>query len=527
MGKIKSIKIHTASISLAVNMEKDNKVWLPIQPKRPNSRRKGADDSPKDTIELERDLPRKRAKNSEDACLTLCKFPMAVENERSAAELLLFILLAQVADLLVTQLPGLPALYIPAQSPRTISPLLTALLASIQGPERWHGYNWELRRPWIIAPQLSLRETAPSRSITDYAGGKFQDYTGKKKFCFPYINAAMVLMPGLPSPVSLWITQSTSLSIPIVFHQLKKDISRPLLKIDPDLLDSFDVEKLQALFGSRKSTYQQMLRFQCWLRKKPKRLDALLQDRDDFRPTSRRGRFRQAKGDGKTEYICMALALLKQYLYFASAKAEWITVHDAAELLLYYQRLLLPESLPSISSQDVQQAQSSVGDYLAPDIFYKFLTMCFLPAHHAQIIIGGKGNPETSGLILTIEEESLFITPRETFFNEYHLWLKDHNIRSFDCSRVHGDAAVQKELMDVGIPMRSEKNNPSTWRYQFFSKDCTLKSKLIACVALPLCQLPDFVQASFSEHFGEISGQLSLQRPSETSRSRSEGGKPL
>lgn len=116
---------------------------------------------------------------------------------------------------------------------------------------------------------------------------------------------------------------------------------------------------------------------------------------------------------------------------------------------------------------------------------------------------------------------------RETFFNEYHLWLKDHNIRSFDCSRVHGDAAVQKELMDVGIPMRSEKNNPSTWRYQFFSKDCTLKSKLIACVALPLCQLPDFVQASFSEHFGEISGQLSLQRPSETSRSRSEGGKPL
>lgn len=116
MGKIKSIKIHTASISLAVNMEKDNKVWLPIQPKRPNSRRKGADDSPKDTIELERDLPRKRAKNSEDACLTLCKFPMAVENERSAAELLLFILLAQVADLLVTQLPGLPVLYIPAQS---------------------------------------------------------------------------------------------------------------------------------------------------------------------------------------------------------------------------------------------------------------------------------------------------------------------------------------------------------------------------------------------------------------------------
>lgn len=153
--------------------------------------------------------------------------------------------------------------------------------------------------------------------------------------------------------------------------------------------------------------------------------------------------------------------------------------------------------------------------------------MWFLPAHHAQIIIGGKGNPETSGLILTIEEEALFITPRETFFNEYHLWLKDHNICSFDCSRVHGDAAVQKELMDVGIPIRSEKNNPSTWRYQFFSKDCTLKSKLIACVALPLRQLPDFVQASFAEHFGEISELLPVQPQSEMSRSESEGGKPL
>lgn len=516
------ITIQTSDIHLSSKMEKINKVWLPAQIPR-TCAQATASDMPYKTLCLKRKLPDKGDALDKDACSAFCGFPRYVENEKSAAELLLLVLLVQIADLLVTQLSGMPLICLPA-APKAVSPVLSTILLSIQGPERWHGKSWNLRRPWIISPTLSFSETAPSSSITDYVGGKHKDYVGKSKFCFPYVNSAVALMPGLPDNVFRWFTQTTSLSCPIVFNSPKRDTSRPLLKIDPELLDSFDTEKLHFMFDLRELIFSQLLEFQCWLRKKPKRLESLLLDRDSFRPTLKRGRYLQFKIDDRMELICLSLAMFKQYLYFASAKAGWIAHDDAVEMLLYYQHLLLPESISS--AVDSCKNQGHHGNYYSPAVFYEFLTSHFLSVYQDQIVLGTKGGVETVGLIRQIDEAVFFITPRKPFFEKYSCWLKDKGIPAFDYSRTYASASVQKELMDADIPMRHETNNPSTWRYQFYSSG-PLINKLIDCVGLPLHQLPNSVQLYFADHFGGISELLPLQHQAEAPRISSERRNPL
>lgn len=156
-------------------------------------------------------------------------------------------------------------------------------------------------------------------------------------------------------------------------------------------------------------------------------------------------------------------------------------------------------------------------------VFYRFLTEYFLPTYHGQILRADKAVPGTMGLIRCLGDTDFFITPRNGFLGSYSQWLRDQDSPAFDLSAVHADAAVQRKLLEAGIPLRHESNNPSTWRYAFHGK----ANGNVNCLALPLEELPEAVQRAFGALFG--SDPSATDAPSRTGPAPDgkEGGKTL
>lgn len=523
------IKSPHTGLTIEENLEKIGKSYHPIQMAHTSPGHPQVTSS-SDSIELERTPPisEKKARHlpHDELCQTFCKFPLVAECTAAAAELLLMVLLSQFADLIVGVLPRLPILCM-SGNPRVMWPVCLALLTAVQGSEFWSGPRWKLKRPWILSPILSPHATSPSNCILDYLGGKFKVGYNKRRFWVPYVCSAAVLMPDLPEPIRTGILQLSPLMLPIVFLRPKRDPSRSISVIEDTAPGSYDVELLSNFEDCANGIYVQLSEFQKWFRKKDKRLAKCLINRRDFLKFSHKGRFCQLQADDRAECLSMALAVFECYLRFASVKKHWISTDAAEQFLLEYWRLVLPESAPQDPSRETNSEPLVNSRFSDGFLFYTFLSQHFLPTHWNQIIHAAYGQSETAGLVHKIGNMLYLIMPRRKFLETYKSWLLEQGIPIFDVTKPHWEASVQRELQKAGIPVRGEKSNPSTWRYQFYSKDCTLTTKNIDCIALPLRQLPDFVQASFAEHFGEISERLSLQHPSETSRSESEGGKPL
>lgn len=168
------------------NLVKDHKTYRLLEEAKGSRKTLAASEEVESTVQLNHDpcgkkpgkvskkKKKKIKKSNWKACRSLCNFSSYVENAVTAAILLLLVMLSQIDDLLVGIVPALPVLVL-STIPQTDNPVMGALLRAIQGPEVWEGESWCLRRPWVIQPQISLRETRPSQSILDYIGGKFKD----------------------------------------------------------------------------------------------------------------------------------------------------------------------------------------------------------------------------------------------------------------------------------------------------------------------------------------------------------------
>lgn len=514
-----SFRIRCLHSTLALNMEKDRKIYRPAM--EPNSKSQSDQSIPDNdhTVKLKRKQTAKtpKRKRCKKACLALCSFPSCVENSQTAAVLFLLVLLSQVAHLLVGLIPAMPVVYLEGVTLSAV-PVLRTLLQTIQGPEEWTGKGWMPRRPHIIHSRCSLQETKPSQSLWDYIGGTFENDIGKnRKFYFPILCSSVTLLPGVSPSVTQSIMRISPLALLITFESTKVTDTRSKFELKDAGFDSYDVEKLEVLSKSAKDCYWEVEVFLEWFCGKAKRIKCWKDEIDRFRPVMHKGRFTAPKSDDRTEWLCAGLALFQQFLYFASEKADWITSDEAQNFLLQYWQLVLPESAPHT---DGSEAEYEHMDYREPDIFYKFLTGYFLTTYRSQVLHGTKGTSGTMELIRELDGETIFITPRKQFLEAYARWLTEQHSPSFELGN---EAAFQRQLMEAGVPLRGEKNNPSTWRHTFYRDH---KEK-VDCLALPIAQLSEPVQAAFGSLFGSPSDPSVHPTPSEPIPNGFEGVKPL
>lgn len=453
------------------------------------------------------------------ACLTLCGFIEHIEDAAAGAKFLLLVFLSQLFHQLVGFAPMLPVICLD-DAPGAALNIIRTLLSAVQGPERWQGKNWDLLRPWVVLPKLSLCETVPSSDLTDYIGGTFKK-SGKKKrrFCFPYIDCTFALPPNLPASVTKSLLSLSPLSLPIVFR--KKDVSgasRCLIEFKASSFISYDIAGIEELKEHARDCYTEILAFLCWFCQKEKRICRWQEDMDIFRPVTRKGRYTILQSDGQTECLCAALSLFRQYLIFASERHSWITQEEAQEIMLQYWRLILPESAPQEANG---QSDREALPYDTPGVFYRFLSEEYLPTYREQIAVAQTGTQGTMALIRKMNGDGkVLIIPRKRCFELYAQWLADHNASAFASGN---DAAVQRQLMDAGVPLRGEKGNPSTWRFAFCGKD----SGKLDCLALPIFQLPEQVQMVLGPPIGQPPAGGTCPNGSETAPNVWKEVKPL
>ena len=500
--KIKNVKQAMVHIELPYSipkakLEKEGKCYLPLA--NGNSRGSKKNGPKIDICKVKLKVKPSKMKLHEDAqlrdaCLTLCSFPDCTENAESAATVFLLTLLSHVAHLSVGIIPALPAVILDCDAPAAVLPI-QALLQAVQGPKQWRGEGWKLRRPHVVKPHLAMGETAPSVSLYDYIGGKFSNGAGKRRrFCFPIISSTIALMPNVPPPVVKGVAQVSPLALLLVFNDGKEVGLRAKLKIEGAGFDSYDMDKLDHLNDLAPLCCGEVTAFLTWFCKKKKHIKRWREEIACFRPVARQGRFSKPQSDNQTEWLCAGLALFRQFLLFASEKVEWITTEEAHDILIRYWRLVLPASAPNEDSA----SDSIASAYDDPQVFYSFLIENYLPTYHNQIMVGAKGESGTMGLIHMLDGKQCFIAPRQSFLKVYDKWLAGHGAIGFDLSSIKGEANVQGKLREAGVPIHGEKNNPSTWRFQYY-KDSKDK---INCLALPIAQLPDWVQAVFGVQFG-------------------------
>lgn len=446
----------------------------------------------------------------QSALLTLLDFPKYIENTESAAKLLLLVLLSQVFPLLVESLVSFPVLLLRVP-PLIASNVIGPLLRAIQGPETWEGKNWRLRRTWVIGAKLAFGETVPSTSIVDYLGGIFKEKKRKwREFWLPLIGSAMVLLSSLPAAVVRKIIDLSPLAMPILLAPAKTDPVRPIVELEPQGFDSYDEDGIKALESSAENCHMLIVCFLRWFCGDKKNIRRWQESIDTFRPVARRGRFIQPKTDDGTDLLCAALAFLRQLLLYASEIENWITRKDAQEAMLWYWRTVLPESAPPEEGNTQEEAAALAYD--TPEAFYQFLTEYFLPTYHGQVLLAATGTQGTMGLLHKVAngDETYFITPRALLLEVYARWLDERHAAAFDLSAYNGEAAVQRKLLEAGIPLKGEKGNPATWRYKFYGT-----GEKVNCLALPLAQLPKAVQSVFGQLFGTPLGEAAIPNSSE------------
>jgi hypothetical protein len=87
---------------------------------------------------------------------------------------------------------------------------------------------------------------------------------------------------------------------------------------------------------------------------------------------------------------------------------------------------------------------------------------------------------------------------------------------------------MQRQLSEAGIPLLHEKRNESTWRFQFYEKGTAPHGETtVSCFALPIPQLPNFVQQSIGDLFDYGSVQQEDTKYHEMVQNIDEAVKPL
>lgn len=131
----------------------------------------------KENVELTAKEDKLGAKAFRKALRQLLDFPDHLAEPQTGAKLLSLTVFAQVAPLYASlhtgPLPGIHltgALSIPAS--------IGDILRAVQGPEKWAGDGWHLRRPWVVLQaRYRIGAAGPEPDVYRYIGGKLEYFT--------------------------------------------------------------------------------------------------------------------------------------------------------------------------------------------------------------------------------------------------------------------------------------------------------------------------------------------------------------
>lgn len=416
-------------------------------------------------------------KAARKAIRQLLDFPNHVAEPQAGAKLLSLTLFAQASPLYTSLHTGpLPGIHLTGALSIPVS--IGDILRAVQGPEKWSGDGWHLRRPWLIQPLIRIGAASLETNTYKYVGGKaVQPYGPRVKFWAPYADCAVAFAPDLPAPVRKAILKASPLTMPISASAADRQL---VVKISIDDLAYRSPDDVPAL----RDASPVVRRFVRWLEKgghAQRWVDAI-----------------RANGGGRScsltrgerELWIAALALVILLLDWAARKAGLLTEAEAEVLKNQYTAWLHPDGPqpPIDGAVDLTQAE----------IFYRFL-VAYL-GNNANHVIEGPGHTDTIARIHTVNKTTpSLILPRAATLEVY---AADRE--------APGDVELQRALAEAGVPFRSEKADV-TWRYAFYARGQAPqgRSDKLPCLSLPLAELPHEVLDGLTELFGDrFSGVL-------------------
>ena len=416
------------------------------------------------------------ANASRKAIRQLLDFPNHLAEPQTGAKLLSLTVFAQVAPLYASlhtgPLPGIHltgALSIPAS--------IGDILRAVQGPEKWAGDGWHLRRPWLIQPLIRVGAVAPDTNIYKYVGGKaVQSYGPRVKFWAPYASCALVFAPDLPAPVRQAILKTSPLLLPISASALGQQFAVKLAADDLSYRSPSDVPVLR-------DASPVVRRFIRWLEKgdhAQRWVDAI-----------------RANGGGRTcstsrgehELWIAVLSLMLLFLEWAYLKEQLLTVDEFTALTNQYAKWLHPDG--------PQSPVDGAVDLTQPEVFYDFL-LDYL-RDNATHVTEEPGRADTAARIHMVNRSTPSLTlPRAATFHAYAAGRE-----------APADVDLQRALMAAGVPLRTEGKDTS-WRYTFYDKGKAPQgqSDKLPCLSLPLTELPHEVLNQLTSLFGDQFGNI-------------------
>lgn len=426
---------------------------------------------PDERIELITKTDKPGAKASHKALRQLLDFPKYVAEPQAGAKLLSLTLFAQVAPLYASlhtgPLPGIHltgALSIPAS--------IGDILRAVQGPEKWAGDGWHLRRPWLIQPLIRIGAVAPDTNIYKYVGGKaVQPYGARVKFWAPFAGCAVAFAPDLPAPVRKAILKVSTLILPISASTADRQL---VVKLAVDGLAYRSPDDVPAL----RDASPVVRRFVRWLEKgghAQQWVDAI---------RANGGGYNCSTAHGERELWISVLALVTLFLDWATRKAELLTEEEAAALKKRFVDWLHPDGPQSPVDGAVSLPQ--------PKAFYDFL-LAYL-RDNADLVTEEPGHANTVARVHTVNKTTPSLTlPRAATLHAYAAG-----------GDAPADVDLQRVLMEAGVPLRTEGKDLS-WRYAFYARGQAPQgqSDKLPCLSLPLAELPHEVRDKLTELFGD------------------------
>lgn len=415
-------------------------------------------------------------KASRKALRHLLDFPNHLAEPQTGAKLLGLVTLAQAASLYKVQ-AGTPLPSVQIVGMLRLPESVGDLLRAIQGPEKWSGDGWHLRRPWVIRPLYRVGASGPEASVCRYAGGKLTALVGeKRRFWAPYAGCAVAFAPDLPAPVRKAILKVSTLILPISASTADRQL---VVKLAVNELAYRSPDDRPPL----RDASPVVRRFIRWLEKEKhaqRWVDAI---------RANGGGHNCSTAHGERELWVSVLALVTLFLDWAARKADLLSEAEAEVLKNQYAAWLHPDG--------PQPPTDGAASLTQPKVFYDFLL-----AHlrdNADRVTEEPGHANTVARLHTVNK----VTPSLTLPRAATFWAYAAG------GKAPADVDLQRVLMEAGVPLRSEKADV-TWRYAFYARGQAPQgqSDKLPCLSLPLAELPHEVLSQLTSLFGNQFGSI-------------------
>lgn len=431
---------------------------------------------PDERIELITKTDKPGAKASRKALRLLLDFPNLLAEPQAGAKLLSLTLFAQASPLYTSLYTGpLPGIHLTGAL--SIPASIGDILRAVQGPEKWSGDGWHLRRPWVLRARYRVGAAGPDADVYQYVGGKVEYFYGYKlKFWAPYASCALVFAPELPAPVRQAILKTSPLILPISASALGQQFAVKLTADDLTYRSPSDVPVLR-------DASPVVRRFIRWLEKG----DHAQRWVDAIRANG--GGHSCSTAHGERELWISVLALITLFLDWAARKAELLTEEETAVLKKRFVDWLHPDG--------PQSPVDGAIDLTQPAVFYDFL-LDYLRGNAARVV-EEPGHADTVARIHIVNKTTASLTmPRAATFWAYAAG-----------GEAQTDVDLQRGLMEAGVPLRTEGKDLS-WRYAFYARGRAPQgqSDKLPCLSLPLAELPHEVLGKLAELFGDRFGSI-------------------